>query len=149
MHAPATSSTASRAAAPSFRADLRARDLRATEARVLLLEAIRDLDHPTVDALHHATEPHGIALTTVYRTLETLERAGLIWAVHVPGTGRTYHLGSHHPHAHLLCERCGHLEDLRALPDDTLAACGVPADFAVRHVQLTVTGLCPSCRARG
>lgn len=132
---------------PAYRADLHASGLRATEARLLLLRAIERLDHPTVEALHRATEAHGIALTTVYRTLETLERAGLVWAVHVPGTGRTYHLGSHRPHAHLLCSRCGLLEDLRGLPEDALAACGVPAGFAVEHVQLTVIGHCPACAA--
>lgn len=113
----------------------------------MLLEAIEHLDHPTVEALHIATQAQGIALTTVYRTLETLERAGLVWAVHVPGTGRTYHLGSHRPHAHLLCSRCGRLTDLSGLPEEALAGCGVPTDFAVEHVQLTVIGRCASCAA--
>ncbi len=131
------------------RAALRARGLRATEARVLLLDAIRDLDHPTVEALHLATRDRGIALTTVYRTLETLERAGLVWAVHVPGTGRTYHLGTHAPHAHLLCRECGRLEDLEPIPEDALADRGVPDDFEVEHVQLTVIGRCADCRTRG
>ena len=131
------------------RAALRARGLRATEARVLLLGEIRDLDHPTVEALHLATRDRGIALTTVYRTLETLERAGLVWAVHVPGTGRTYHLGTHAPHAHLLCRECGRLEDLEPIPEDALADRGVPADFEVEHVQLTVIGRCSTCRTRG
>lgn len=134
---------------PDPRAALRARGLRATEARVLLLDAIRDLDHPTVDALHSATRDHGIALTTVYRTLETLERAGLVWAVHVPGTGRTYHPGTHAPHAHLLCRECGRLEDLEPIPEDALADRGVPDDFEVEHVQLTVIGRCSTCRTRG
>lgn len=134
--------------AAEVRAELRARGLRATDARVLLIQAIREIDHPTVEALFHATESHGIALTTVYRTLETLERAHLVWAVDVPGTGRTYHLGSHRPHAHLLCSSCGRLEDLAGVPAETLAACGVPDTFTVRHVQLTVIGLCADCAAR-
>lgn len=131
---------------PELGARLREHALRVTSARLLVMAAIRDLEHPTVEALHHATAPAGIVLTTVYRTLETLERAGLVWAVHVPGTGRTYHLGSEHPHAHLLCRSCGRLDDLDAVPADALT--GVPGDFAVEHVQLTVIGLCPACRAQ-
>lgn len=135
--------------APGGHADvshlLRSRGLRATHARLLVMGAMRELDHPTIEALHRASEPEGVVLTTVYRTLETLERVGLVWAVHVPGIGRTYHLGTQHPHAHLLCGECGLLEDLAALPGSALAACGVPAEFAVDHVQLTVIGRCARC----
>lgn len=127
---------------------LRARGLRATSARIRLLRAVETLDHPTVESLHGATAADGTALTTVYRTLEALERAGLVWAVHVPGAGRTYHLGSHHPHAHLLCRECGRLEDLDPLPAEMLAARGVPPDFTVEHVQLTVIGRCPAGQHR-
>jgi Fur family ferric uptake transcriptional regulator len=124
---------------------LRTHGLRATKARLLVMAAIRDLDHPTLDALHQATAPQGVVLTTVYRTLETLEDAALIWAVHVPGTGRTYHPGSQQPHAHLLCRTCGTLDDLAPLPASTLSGCGVPNDFAVEHVHLTVIGRCARC----
>jgi Fur family ferric uptake transcriptional regulator len=144
-HSPA----ATEAHEPAARANLREHGLRATEARLLLLAAMADLEHPTVDALHRATASHGVALTTVYRTLDTLEAAGLVWAVHVPGLGRTYHLDSRHPHAHLLCRTCGRLDDLEALPADALQACGVPGAFAVDHVQLTVIGRCATCQAAG
>jgi Fur family ferric uptake transcriptional regulator len=147
MPAPPSPAAARVPAEPVLRAALREHGLRATEARVRVMSAIRDLEHPTVEALHRATSPHGIVLTTVYRTLETLEAGGLVWAVHVPGTGRTYHLGTSHPHAHLLCRQCGRLDDLHALPGGALDACGVPGDFAVEHVQLTVIGRCASCRA--
>ncbi len=82
----------------------------------------------------------------MYHTLEALERAGLVWAVHVPGVGRTYHLGTQDRHAHLLCRVCGRLEDLAGLSGAALADCGVPADFGVDHVQLTVIGRCAGCR---
>ncbi len=139
----------------AVRAALRAKGLRATSARVLLLQALETIDHPTVESLHHAAAGDGIALTTVYRTLAPLVGAGLVWAVHVPGTGRTYHPGSDRPHAHLLCRVCGRLTDLEPLPPSTLAACGVPADVEVEHVQLTVIGSCaggrhgPATAARG
>lgn len=126
---------------------LRKHGLRATQARRLLIEALREADHPTATALHEATADHGIVLTTVYRTLETLEEAGLVWAVHVPGLGRTYHLGAqhaHHPHA--LCRQCGRLADLAPLDPDDLGSSRVPEGFAVEHVQLTVIGLCARCR---
>lgn len=145
---PSPRTTPDGAGADALRAALRGSGLRVTDARVRLLEAVRDLDHPTVDALHARTAPAGIVLTTVYRTLETLEEAGLVWAVHVPGTGRTYHLGGRAPHAHLLCRVCGALDDLGPLPDDALADGGVPDGFRVEDVQLTVIGVCAACLDR-
>lgn len=130
---------------PDRVATLRAHGLRATRARLLVMAALDELEHPTVDALHRRTASDGVVLTTVYRTLETLEKAGLVWAVHVPGTGRTYHLGTHRPHAHLLCRGCGRLDDLPVLPGTVLVACGVPDDFSAEHVQLTVVGRCARC----
>ena len=132
-------------AAPHTSEILRARGLRATRARLLIMSALREVEHPTVEALHQATAADGIALTTVYRTLESLEDAGLVWAVYVPGVGRTYHLGNQAPHAHLMCRVCGRLADLDAVPADASTAWGVPADFTVEHVQLTVIGRCRRC----
>ena len=127
---------------------LRTHGLRATRARLLIVAALREVEHPTVEALHQATAGEGIALTTVYRTLESLEDAGLVWAVYVPGVGRTYHLGSQAPHAHMMCRVCGRLTDLDAVPSDASSGWGVPADFTVEHVQLTVIGRCRRCGAR-
>ena len=63
---------------------LRAHGLRATGPRLRVLAALgscEPADHPTADALRRAVGD-GIALTTVYRTLETFEHAGLVWATH-------------------------------------------------------------------
>ena len=94
------------------RALLRAHGLRATAPRLRLLGVMAERDHLTAEALHREMADDGVALTTVYRTLESLEQAGLVWATQVPDVGRTYHLGTHPPHAHLYCRVCGSLWDL-------------------------------------
>ena len=120
-----------------------------TGPRLRLLAALAATDHLTAEGLHRATADDGIALTTVYRTLESLEQAGLVWATQVPGLGRTYHLGSQPPHAHLVCRVCGRLQDLEGLPDTVWRSQGVPGDFDVEHVLVTVVGRCAACVARG
>ena len=128
-------------------AALRSHGLRATEPRLRVLAAMGGRDHLTAEALHRLVESDGgraIALTTVYRTLESLERAGLVWATHVPEVGRTYHQGDHPPHAHLRCRVCGELSDLPRA-DAGLWAGPVPTGFVVEHVQVTVTGVCARC----
>jgi Fe2+ or Zn2+ uptake regulation protein len=48
----------------------------------------------------------GVSAATVYRTLERLERAGVLVHVHLEG-GLGYHLVDQQPHAHLRCGGCG------------------------------------------
>jgi Fur family ferric uptake transcriptional regulator len=130
-------------------AALRSHGLRATEPRLRVLAAMTGRDHLTAEALHRLVAEDGgapVALTTVYRTLESLERAGLVWATVVPDVGRTFHVGTHAPHAHALCRVCGALADLAPLAGEPWSA-GVPDGFAVEHVQVTVTGVCASCGA--
>lgn len=122
---------------------LRSHGLRATEPRLRLLAALAAGDHLTAESLHRRLADDGIALTTVYRTLESLEQAGLVWATQVPDVGRTYHLGTHARHAHLYCRVCGTLTDV---PGEA-PAWTVPDGFEVDDVQVTILGRCATCRA--
>lgn len=131
-------------------AALRSHGLRATEPRLRVLAAMAGRDHLTAESLHRLVLGDGgaaVALTTVYRTLESLEQAGLVWATDVPDVGRTFHVGTHAPHAHAVCRVCGSLVDLAPTAGERWSA-GVPEGFAVEHVQVTVVGVCAGCAAR-
>jgi Fur family ferric uptake transcriptional regulator len=69
------------AAAPDALAEvLRARGLRLTAPRQMVLEAVYGLGHATPDQIHAevAKRAAGVNITTVYRTLELLEELGLV-----------------------------------------------------------------------
>ena len=69
------------AAAPDELAGvLRARGLRLTAPRQMVLEAVYGLGHATPDQIHAevAKRAAGVNITTVYRTLELLEELGLV-----------------------------------------------------------------------
>src|SRR5215207_7839415 len=71
--------------------------------------------HPTAEAVYEAVSAQmpTISLRTVYQTLNDLADMGEIVAVDV-GTGSVRfdpHTGNHH---HLVCERCGAVQDLEA-----------------------------------
>ena len=84
-----------------------------------------------------------LARGTVYRNLKLMEQAGEIVRLELPDGPDRYD-GTTAPHAHLLCDGCGALQDLpvagltRRLSDQI----GAP----VRGYQLTVHYLCPKCR---
>src|SRR5205814_9356743 len=89
--------------------DLRAQGERITQARRAVVEVlVAAKGHLTADDLVervHETVP-GAHLATIYRTMDVLERLGVVEHTHL-GHGRAvYHLADD-VHAHLVCESCG------------------------------------------
>jgi Fur family transcriptional regulator, ferric uptake regulator len=104
-------------------ATLRALGERITTPRRALIELLAATDeHLSVDDITsrlHVLHP-SIALSTVYRALETLEAMGLVERIH-RGQGATFfHLAR--SHRHLECAVCGRLTDIPAHELDDLVA---------------------------
>ncbi len=105
---------------------LRSAGLRLTPQRELILAAVDDLGHATAEQVHAAVaeQAASINLSTVYRTLETLEEHQLVRHVHLSGRAPTYHsVRGGHTHFHLTCRNCG-----RVISVDE----GVAREFATR-----------------
>ena len=133
---------------------LRARGLRLTSQRRQVLEAVAALDHATPEAIGvRLREEAGAAgaapdVSTVYRTLELLERLGLVWHTHLGKGAPVYH-AAEHPHVHVVCSSCGAIASadpavLEAAAERLAADLGFSVD--VGHVALS--GTCRNCRAR-
>jgi Fur family transcriptional regulator, ferric uptake regulator len=100
------------------------------------------------EALSYELHPEGVGRATVYRTLELLERYGMLTRVHVEGC-HGYTLCDEGHHHHLLCSNCN-----TVLPLD---ATGVEAEilrlaeqlkFRVDTHTLEFAGLCEACQAQ-
>jgi len=135
------------------RQDRRARILaglgRTTTARVALVDALLDADgHVTADDLAAAVQARhpDVHRSTIYRTLDALERAGVVDHVHL-GHGRAvYHLADD-PHQHLVCEDCGGVVEVPdTLFDDLAATLRRRYGFAIRPNHFAVLGRCRACR---
>ena len=136
------------AAASDRDARLRAAGLRSTEQRRAVLEAMDRLGHATVDELcvEVQRELPDVSLSTVYRTIQALEGAGLVTHAHLHHGAPTYHSVVDDPHIHLVCEACGRvaqapLDVARSLAADVAAASGFQVDL--RH--LALHGRCARC----
>jgi Fur family ferric uptake transcriptional regulator len=104
-------------ATPEELADLlRSRGLRLTAPRQLVLEAVYGLGHSTPDQIHAAVAERaaGVNITTVYRTLELLEELGLVTHAHLSHGAPTYHPLGEQQHAHLVCRKCGGIDEMPA-----------------------------------
>lgn len=133
---------------PDHGHDVRSRGLRLTPQRELVLAAVRALGHATPDAVaEHVRRTHpSINLSTVYRNLETLEKAGLIVHTHLGHGGATFHAADDAAHLHLVCGGCGEVAE-----SDLDAAASLVARLAedfgfqtdVRH--FAIYGTCAAC----
>jgi Fe2+ or Zn2+ uptake regulation protein len=137
---------------PDLAAALRARGLRVTRQRIEIERTVRELGgHVSAeDVLNGVGERlRGVSLPTVYSTLELLEELGSVRCVgHV--AGRVLFDSRVDEHHHVVCSRCGRVEDIEA-PFDTAPALAAAreAGFAGTQAGLTVTGICAPCRRDG
>lgn len=120
-----------------------------------------------VDVLTTATGPltipeilahrAGLAQSSVYRNLAVLEEAGVVHRMMTHDDFARYELaedltGHHH---HLVCSRCGRVEDLpasAALERSVAAAAEEAArvaGFRAQHHRLDLLGTCARCAAAG
>jgi Fur family ferric uptake transcriptional regulator len=127
---------------------LRARGLRLTAQRQLVLEAVYALGHATPDQVHAAVSRTvgGVNITTVYRTLELLEELGLVTHTHLSHGSPTYHAVGEEQHVHLVCRVCGGVDEVSPAVLDALV--GNLADdrgFLVDVGHVALFGMCGAC----
>lgn len=123
-----------------------------TPQRRLVLDAVQALGHGTPEQVAERVQEvvPSLSLSTVYRTLDLLEEMGVVSHTHLGHRAPTYHAVDHADHIHLVCRRCGGVEEAdvdgaRALADEVLARYGFSTD--VTH--LSLDGVCVSCRTAG
>ncbi len=140
----------------SVDADLRARGMRPTEPRRLILSTLRSTTaHPSADEIHSTltAEGHDVGLATVYQNLARLADEGLVLRF-VDSRGVMHFDADVSPHHHLLCAACGTVEDVRVtdhharhLERTTTELAGDHPDWELADVRLELRGFCPDCRA--
>jgi Fur family ferric uptake transcriptional regulator len=130
---------------------LRSLGYRATPQRLAILHVlIHSSRHLSAQEVYSRADQElpGITPATVYRTLEFLKRTGLAWrATRVSGR-LTYEL-AHSRHHHLVCQNCGREGSLdEAAVARAFRRLEATSGFAIDHQHVSLSGLCPSCRAK-
>jgi Fur family transcriptional regulator, ferric uptake regulator len=131
--------------------EVRARGLRASAARRLVLTALLAAEHP-VSADEIATGLDGRTtpsdLGSVYRNLDTLERAGVVRHLRAPDGPSRYTLARDDEAGYLTCVRCG---EMRAADRETLsgvrAALRDSVGYEGAFLSFPIVGVCGTCRA--
>lgn len=127
---------------------LRGSGYRLTPQRQLILRAVEDLGHATVDEVlaRVRTQASAVNASTVYRTLEVLEELGLVRHTHLSDRAPTYHSAREPEHFHLVCRNC---QRVRSVEPDVATALvqSLRRDhgFDVDVGHLAIFGHCTAC----
>ncbi|MCW2492807.1 MAG: Fur family transcriptional regulator, ferric uptake regulator [Pseudonocardiales bacterium] len=126
---------------------LKERGMRMTPQRMSVMAAVTQLVHATPDQVAEAVPE--VDLTTVYRTLETLEHIGLLAHTHLGHGAASYRLAGD-DHIHVVCHRCSSVIDAPAgLVEQLANTLQKERGFILDKSHFTVFGTCADCAAGG
>jgi Fe2+ or Zn2+ uptake regulation protein len=143
MNEPAPATDAAAAA-------LRASGYRVTPQRLAIHQTLRELDHhASADDVLEAVSGRlpNVSLPTIYAGLDALEEAGLVRRV-AAGRGAALYDARAVDHHHMVCRRCGAVEDLDASVElERVMGAASKRGFAPDDAEVVVHGLCARCAA--
>src|SRR5215211_6952363 len=124
--------------------------MRVTSQRLLIDRALREHGgHLSAEQVHELVDPGlpGVTQQTVYSTLALLADLGVARRVAAPGSSTRFEAVAD-DHHHMICERCGAIEDLHVrVPLGAATRASRDAGFVPASAGVTVLGLCARCAA--
>ena len=125
--------------------------IKVTPQRVAIYRELANTDqHPSAESIYQKIRNYypNISLTTIYRTLETFEKLGLISVVNILYNAARYDANLE-PHHHLVCIACKKVEDYY---DNSLMNLDIPkknlANYKVLGYTVQLNGICKDCRRK-
>jgi Fur family ferric uptake transcriptional regulator len=121
---------------------------RTTRQRTAVLAALRRAPEPLSAQDLHADLGRSVALATVYRALQGLVDAGRVDVFRRDTGEALFRLCNPVHHHHLVCERCGRVEEIDACEVELWASrVARRHGFSITGHQADVFGVCEACRA--
>ena len=115
--------------------------------RLAVLEYVANRrTHPTADEIFAsiAADFPSVSKTTVYNSLHTLVKAGIVKELEIYSSATRFDLALQMPHSHFRCNKCGKIFDM-GLPKNLDGI--VNPGFKVESTDLYFAGSCPDCTA--
>jgi len=138
----------------NFKKLLKTSKLKFTKQRELILEVIyNNRGHFTPEDIYNLikqTYPDvKLGIATIYRTLSLLEESGIVSSISFGVQGKKYEFGLIEHHDHLVCMRCGRIEEFR---DDTIERLqeeiAKKHNFQMHDHIMKIVGICKLCQLK-
>jgi Fur family peroxide stress response transcriptional regulator len=135
---------------PVIRA-LRKKGYKATPQRIAISRlAIRNRDHPSAQKIYEEVKAFfpTVSLATVYKTLQTLSKLGLIQELSFP-EGQAKFDSYMKPHVNLVCTRCGNIQDIDdSSAEEMVKRVAMATKFMATGQRIDIYGICEKCRKK-
>lgn len=140
-----------------IREKLKAADYKLTRQREQIIEVLAEHadEHLSAEDVHNflLEKSSDGGLTTVYRTLDTFEKLGILHKIDF-GDGRTRyefrHSHEEHHHHHLICVTCGKVDEFKdTLLEELESSIKKLHKFKILDHQVKFFGYCRECQKYG
>lgn len=103
--------------------------------------------HPSAEALYSHLKPSNpnLSLATVYRNLNNLAQKGEIKKIEGL-SGQVHYDHNTSEHYHMICDKCGKVEDLFFEPERLKEVLNQQNNFEILSYDIIVKGLCNICK---
>lgn len=131
----------------NFEQNLKESGLKITPQRMTILHEIYKSGHATVEEIYENILQiyPSISLATIYKNLTSMCEAGIINEIKPPLQKQRYEI-NHTPHSHLICQMCGSLQDIDVNLQKFVEIKGIPKDFEVSAMSVSIYGICKKCK---
>ncbi|QOP40698.1 Fur family transcriptional regulator [Sulfurimonas marina] len=126
---------------------LRAHNLKATPQRIEIANALMLNGHLTIEKLYDILlkKFNSISLATIYKNINIMIENAFIQEVKLPNAKSVYEL-TKEAHSHLVCEKCGEVEDIHLDLSPIHEFDLSHINFQVNKVDMVLSGLCKNCQ---
>ncbi|MHB8219738.1 MAG: Fur family transcriptional regulator [Acidimicrobiales bacterium] len=124
--------------------------LRVTASRVAVLHVLSRHPHADTETVidHVRTELGSVSPQAVYNVLAAFVEAGLVRRIEPAGSVALYELRVADNHHHVVCRRCGSVQDVDCAVGER--PCLTPSEahgYVLDEAEVTYWGLCPGCQS--
>ncbi len=126
---------------------LKQHDLKVTPQRMAIVDGLYTKGHLTIDELYKilVDKFSSISLATVYKNLNSMMEKSFIEEVKIPNQKSVYEI-SKEIHSHLVCKKCGAIEDIKINLDTVENAVNKDTSFHAEKFDLVISGICKNCK---
>jgi Fur family peroxide stress response transcriptional regulator len=127
---------------------LREHNLKATPQRVAIVDALFTSGHMSTDSLYAIMlqKFSSISLATIYKNINIMVANSFIQEVKLPHAKSVYEL-TKTSHSHLLCKKCGCVEDIVIELDTLINKVSKTNHFQIDKADFVLSGNCKNCQS--
>ena len=120
---------------------------RFTTQKKEVLFALRHKPQTVLEILHTVKLKNGVIdKTTIYRILTGFVKLGIVREIHLGDKEVRFELSDCKHHHHLVCEKCGAIEDVQLCEDTILNEVKKQSSFKIKSHSLEFFGMCKKCQ---